>query len=300
MTASMIITAVLIVIGLLFMFASLIGIAELPDFFTRLHAQGIGDTIGAFLILAGMMVAVHGGLMSVKILLIFIVIVLTNPIGTNLMMIAAINKEDYLGYRSRMEGSDDEKPEPEPAPVAEASVKSTEDNAGDKKEKKAAEEKPEETMKPDEPAEATKQDEPAATTKQDEPAEKENKEAASDKPETSDKPQKSGKQGRPAKNKKKSSDKKPADKADKKEDSKPAEKQKKKSADKPADKKSDKPADTKDKAPKKKRKRKPSMSMNRAELIKAAENRGIKVPESATKREILDLIYAGKEDKSGK
>lgn len=291
MTASMIITAVLIVIGLLFMFASLIGIAELPDFFTRLHAQGIGDTIGAFLILAGMMVAVHGGLMSVKILLIFIVIVLTNPIGTNLMMIAAINKEDYLGYRSRMEGSDDEKPEPEPAPVAEASVKSTEDNAGDKKEKKAAEEKPEEKVKPDKPAE---------TTKPDEPAEKENKEAASDKPETSDKPQKSGKQGRPAKNKKKSSDKKPADKADKKEDSKPAEKQKKKSADKPADKKSDKPADTKDKAPKKKRKRKPSMSMNRAELIKAAENRGIKVPESATKREILDLIYAGKEDKSGK
>ena len=291
MTASMIITAVLIVIGLLFMFASLIGIAELPDFFTRLHAQGIGDTIGAFLILAGMMVAVHGGLMSVKILLIFIVIVLTNPIGTNLMMIAAINKEDYLGYRSRMEGSDDEKPEPEPAPAAEASVKSTEDNAGDKKEKKAAEEKPEEKVKPDKPAE---------TTKPDEPAEKENKEAASDKPETSDKPQKSGKQGRPAKNKKKSSDKKPADKADKKEDSKPAEKQKKKSADKPADKKSDKPADTKDKAPKKKRKRKPSMSMNRAELIKAAENRGIKVPESATKREILDLIYAGKEDKSGK
>ena len=48
MTATMIITAVLIILGLLFMLASLIGIAALPDFFTRLHAQGIGDTLGAF------------------------------------------------------------------------------------------------------------------------------------------------------------------------------------------------------------------------------------------------------------
>ena len=37
------------------------------------------------------------------------------------------------------------------------------------------------------------------------------------------------------------------------------------------------------------------MSMNKAELIKAAENRGVSVPEGATKREILDLIYADKD-----
>ena len=52
----------------------------------------------------------------------FIIIVLTNPIGTNLMMIAAINKEDYLGYRTRVSGeeaaaeyvSPDPEPEDEP------------------------------------------------------------------------------------------------------------------------------------------------------------------------------------------
>ena len=37
------------------------------------------------------------------------------------------------------------------------------------------------------------------------------------------------------------------------------------------------------------------MNMNKAELLKAAENRGIKVPEEATKREILDLIYADRD-----
>ena len=100
MTTSMIIAAVLICLGMLFMLASLIGIVRLPDFFTRLHAQGVGDTLGAFLILAGMVAAVGANLLSFKILLIFIVIVLTNPIGTNLMMIAAINQEDYLGYSS--------------------------------------------------------------------------------------------------------------------------------------------------------------------------------------------------------
>jgi multicomponent Na+:H+ antiporter subunit G len=220
----MIITAVLIILGLLFMLASLIGIAALPDFFTRLHAQGVGDTLGAFLILAGMMVAVHGGLLSVKILLIFIIIVLTNPIGTNLMMIAAINKEDYLGYRTRVSG----------------------------------EEAAAEYVSPDpEPEEEPQKDEPEKS------AEEKQEEASDGKPEGKQEKSEKAPEGKPEK--KKAPEKKPEDKTEKKQ------------------------------APKKKRKRKPSMSMNKAELIKAAENRGISVPEGATKREILDLIYADKD-----
>lgn len=224
MTVTMIITAVLIILGLLFMLASLIGIAALPDFFTRLHAQGVGDTLGAFLILAGMMVAVHGGLLSVKILLIFIIIVLTNPIGTNLMMIAAINKEDYLGYRTRVSG----------------------------------EEAAAEYVSPDpEPEEEPQKDEPEKS------AEEKQEEASDGKPERKQEKSEKAPEGKPEK--KKAPEKEPEDKTEKKQ------------------------------APKKKRKRKPSMSMNKAELIKAAENRGISVPEGATKREILDLIYADKD-----
>ena len=224
MTVTMIITAVLIILGLLFMLASLIGIAALPDFFTRLHAQGVGDTLGAFLILAGMMVAVHGGLLSVKILLIFIIIVLTNPIGTNLMMIAAINKEDYLGYRTRVSG----------------------------------EEAAAEYVSPDpEPEEEPQKDEPEKS------AEEKQEEASDGKPEGKQEKSEKAPEGKPEK--KKAPEKKSEDKTEKKQ------------------------------ATKKKRKRKPSMSMNKAELIKAAENRGISVPEGATKREILDLIYADKD-----
>ncbi len=221
MTPVMIIAAVLIVAGLIFMFLSLIGIAKLPDFFTRLHAQGVGDTIGAFLILAGMMFAVNGGLLSVKILLIFIVIVLTNPIGTNLMMIAAINKEDYLGYRTKMTGEEPSEPEKEPEPAAEPEP---------------------------EPAKAA------------EPEKKEEKKAAEH---------------------------------EKKEEKKAAEPEKKKQDKKQGDKKKQGKGGTQNK----RRKPKPSMKMNKTELISAAEERGISVPENATKRQILDLIYPEKDNK---
>ena len=110
-------------------------------------------------------------------------------------------------------------------------------------------------------------------------------------------------------------DPEPEDEPEKAEADKPAEeKQEETKADKPED-KQDKPdkepevktekkqapekksegKDEKKQASKKKRRRKPSMSMNKAELIKAAENRGISVPEGATKRDILDLIYADKD-----
>ncbi len=87
--------------GLVFMGISFLGIAKFPDFFTRLHAQGIGDTIGALLILLAMIVATGFKLVSVKVFLIFLVIMLTNPIGTNMIMIAAIHNRDYQGYKQK-------------------------------------------------------------------------------------------------------------------------------------------------------------------------------------------------------
>jgi multicomponent Na+:H+ antiporter subunit G len=264
MTVKMIICAVLIAAGLLFMFASLIGIAKLPDFFTRLHAQGIGDTLGAFLILAGMMAASWGGLLPVKIFLIFIVLVLTNPIGTNLMMIAAINKEDYLGYRSMMTG---ESPETVGSDIeisvpAAADEEPEAEQASEEESKTPAAAEAEETSEPEpeKPAEVVSEPEKA-------PAEK-------------------GK-SRNRRRRNKSSNKTKADNS----------KTDKAKEENSGDKKNPKKENSGDKKTPKKRKPKPSMRMNKEELIRAAENRGIKVPEKATKKEILDLIYA---EKSGK
>lgn len=93
-----IITIVLAVLGAVFMLISLLGLNVYPDFFSRLHVQGVGDTLGALLIILAMMVQTGLSLMSAKIFLIFIFIMLTNPLGTNMMMIAAINKKDYQNY----------------------------------------------------------------------------------------------------------------------------------------------------------------------------------------------------------
>ena len=93
-----ILTLIFALTGMAFMGVSLFGLAKYPDFFTRLHVQGVGDTIGAFLIVLAMIVQIGFKLLSLKILLVFIMIMLTNPLGTNMMMIAAINSHDYQEY----------------------------------------------------------------------------------------------------------------------------------------------------------------------------------------------------------
>jgi multicomponent Na+:H+ antiporter subunit G len=80
----------LLVIGLLFILAGVIGILRLPDFYTRLHAMGKCDTLGAALVLIAL--AIHAGisLYSVKILLISVFIGLANPTATHALGRAAL------------------------------------------------------------------------------------------------------------------------------------------------------------------------------------------------------------------
>ena len=46
-------TVIHIVVGLIFFLASIIGLIRMPDFYTRMHAAGKGDTLSSFLILFG-------------------------------------------------------------------------------------------------------------------------------------------------------------------------------------------------------------------------------------------------------
>ncbi len=40
-------------------------------------------------------------LMSVKLLIIFIVLLVANPLGTNMIMLAAVRKRDFLDYNEK-------------------------------------------------------------------------------------------------------------------------------------------------------------------------------------------------------
>ena len=101
MGALSILSAVFVILGLVFMAGAAYGVVRFPDFFTRLHAAGVGDTLGALLILIGMMLSAGAGLITFKLLAIFIMLLLTNPLGTNLIMKAAVHERNYQGYNDR-------------------------------------------------------------------------------------------------------------------------------------------------------------------------------------------------------
>lgn len=78
-----------IVAGFFFTFAAAVGVLRLPDFYTRLHASGKADTLGIALTLVGLAIYNGFSLVSVKIIIISVLIMLANPIGTHVLARAA-------------------------------------------------------------------------------------------------------------------------------------------------------------------------------------------------------------------
>ncbi len=56
MSPVMVLVGVLLGFGSLFLVTGAVGLLRFPDVYTRLHAAGVGDTLGAGLILAGLLV----------------------------------------------------------------------------------------------------------------------------------------------------------------------------------------------------------------------------------------------------
>ena len=76
-----------------------IGMLRLPDLFTRFHAAGITDTLGAGLLLLGLMIQAGISLVSIKLLLILGFIFFTSPTATHALAKAALHgKQKPLTY----------------------------------------------------------------------------------------------------------------------------------------------------------------------------------------------------------
>jgi multicomponent Na+:H+ antiporter subunit G len=67
-----------------------LGLIRMPDFYTRMHAAGITDTLGADLILAGLMVQAGFSLVTVKLVLIGAFLFFTSPTSTHAIANAAL------------------------------------------------------------------------------------------------------------------------------------------------------------------------------------------------------------------
>lgn len=66
-------------IGGLFVLTGGIGALRMPDFYTRLHAAGLTDTLGTLFVLGGAMLQSGWSLASVKLLTIMVFLLLSSP-----------------------------------------------------------------------------------------------------------------------------------------------------------------------------------------------------------------------------
>lgn len=82
--------AILVLSGVFFLTASSIGLIRLPDFYSRNHAVGKSETLGAMLVLAGLAIYNGFALVSLKLLLIVVFVALANPTATHAISRAAL------------------------------------------------------------------------------------------------------------------------------------------------------------------------------------------------------------------
>ena len=82
--------------GAFFLLASAIGMLRLPDFYCRLHASGNSETLGVMLSFMGLVIYEGLTLTSLKMIMIFLLIFLGNPIGTHLLSKAAYKSGHHV------------------------------------------------------------------------------------------------------------------------------------------------------------------------------------------------------------
>jgi multicomponent Na+:H+ antiporter subunit G len=81
---------VLLVAGGLFCIVGGVGLHRMPEFFTRLHAASVTDTLGAGLILLGLILQAGFTLVAAKLVVIGLLIFFTSPAATHAVARAAL------------------------------------------------------------------------------------------------------------------------------------------------------------------------------------------------------------------
>ena len=87
--------------GSVFVIIGGVGLLRFPDFYTRIHAAGITDTMGAWLILAGLMVTAGWTLITAKLLMLLFFLLMTSPLSSH-----ALTKSAYWRGLKPMLGPD--------------------------------------------------------------------------------------------------------------------------------------------------------------------------------------------------
>lgn len=81
---------VCLVAGGIFCIIGAVGLIRMPEFFTRIHAASVTDTLGAGLILVGLVLQAGFTLVAVKLLMIGVLILFTTPTATHALAKAGL------------------------------------------------------------------------------------------------------------------------------------------------------------------------------------------------------------------
>ena len=84
-------SAICLLIGSFLCFSGGVGILRFPDFYTRMHAVGVTDTLGAGMILIGLMLQSHDILVTAKLVMILLMTLFINPTASHALAKAAIH-----------------------------------------------------------------------------------------------------------------------------------------------------------------------------------------------------------------
>lgn len=83
---------ILLIAGGLFCVIGAIGLLRMPDFYTRVHAASVADTLGAGLILLGLILQAGWSLVMAKLVVIGLLIFFTSPAAGHALVRAALGR----------------------------------------------------------------------------------------------------------------------------------------------------------------------------------------------------------------
>lgn len=80
-----------LLVGGFFLLVGALGLMRFPDVFCRLHATSVSESMGAWLILIGLMLQAGMSLITVKLILILLFLIVTSPTSAHALAKAALH-----------------------------------------------------------------------------------------------------------------------------------------------------------------------------------------------------------------
>jgi len=81
---------ILLSLGGVLIFTGGLGALRMPNLYTRMHAASLADTMGAMLVIAGIMLQAGASLATLKLAAILLFLLLTGPAASNALASAAL------------------------------------------------------------------------------------------------------------------------------------------------------------------------------------------------------------------